>query len=347
MKRIAIVILILLLQTACSKKYLPRTIDKLNIKEFKIDSTSIRAIVAENKKTMYYVGSKGDFGFTKDAGKTWSKKQITYQDSIVPHFRSLARNNQDFFALSIENPALLYKISKNNSTLVYKEEHENVFYDAISFFDDNKHGIAVGDPTENCASILITKNAGTTWQKISCNKLPTFNKGEAFFAASNTNIKTIGSTVWIASGGKKARVLKSDNYGETWQIYNTPIIKGNGPQGIYSIDFADKNNGIILGGDYSKPLKNTANKAITTNGGKTWSLVANTQNPNYKSCVQYVPNTNGKEIFAIGKTGISFSNNGGKTWTDISNEAYYSIKFVDKNNAWLSGNNKIGKLVLK
>ena len=222
-----------------------------------------------------------------------------------------------------------------------------MFYDAITFFDDSKHGIAVGDPTENCASIIVTEDTGNTWQKIPCSNLPIFEEGEAFFAASNTNIKTIGSTVWIASGGKKARILKSDDYGKTWQIYNTPIIQGNGPQGIYSIDFADKNNGIIIGGDYSNPLENTANKAITKDGGKTWTLVSDNKNPNYKSCIQYVPNTNGNEIFAVGKTGISFSNDAGNTWKDVSKDAYYAIQFVDKNTAWLSGNNKIGKLILE
>jgi photosystem II stability/assembly factor-like uncharacterized protein len=213
-------------------------------------------------------------------------------------------------------------------------------------FDDNTHGIAVGDPTQDCASIILTDNGGKTWTKLSCKNLPKFEEGEAFFAASNTNIKTIGSTVWIASGGKKARVLKSTDFGKTWQIFNTPIIQGNSSQGIYSIDFFDKNNGIIVGGDYSKPNENNANKAITKDGGKTWQLVANGQNPNYKSCVQYVPNTNGKELFAVGKTGVSFSNDGGKSWKKVSKDGYYAIQFVDKNTAWLSGNNKLGKLIL-
>ncbi len=62
--------------------------------------------------------------------------------------------------------------------------------------------------------------------------------------------------------------------------------------------------------------------------------------------MQYVPNTNGKEIFAVGKTGVSFSNNGGHTWKEVSKDSYYAIQFVDKNTAWLSGHQKIGKLVL-
>ncbi|MFT6748657.1 MAG: photosystem II stability/assembly factor-like uncharacterized protein [Flavobacterium sp.] len=347
MKRILTIIFYFLLFSSCTKDYQPRNIKTITLQEFKRDSTSIRAIQVINSQSFYYVGTRGDLGFTSDNGKSWVTEQLTYKDSILPHFRSLAKNGDDFFALSIGNPALLYKISDKKTKLVYKETHQKVFYDALSFFDDKKHGLAVGDPTENCASIIVTSDGGNNWTKILCKDLPKFEEGEAFFAASNTNIKTIGRTVWIASGGIKARVLKSEDYGQTWQIYNTPIIQGDGSQGIYSMDFSDKNNGIILGGDYSKPLENKANKAITKDGGKTWVLVADGKNPNYKSCVQYVPNTNGKEIFAVGKTGISFSNDAGTTWTEVSKESYYTIQFVDKNTAWLSGNNKVGKLILK
>lgn len=216
----------------------------------------------------------------------------------------------------------------------------------MKFFEDKIHGISVGDPTENCASIIISEDAGNTWQKIPCEKLPKFEDGEAFFAASNTNIKTIGNQVWIASGGKKSRILFSSNFGETWEIFETPIIQGNGPQGIYSIDFADEKNGIAIGGDYSKPSENTANIAITSDGGKTWKLVANKKNSGYKSCVQYVPNSQGKEVFALGGKGISYSNDGGISWKEISNDSYHAIHFIDKNTAWLSGQKKIGKLVL-
>ncbi|WP_339883972.1 oxidoreductase [Polaribacter vadi] len=347
MKRISLLISVFLLIICCTTEYIPRNIDAIEIEAFKMEDTSIRAIITLDKNNVAYAGSDGSFGFKTYKGVSLHTQNIKYQDSIAPNFRSLAFNGTDYFALSIANPALLYKISDDQYSLVYKEEHAKVFYDSMHFFDDNIHGIAVGDPTENCASIILTDDAGKTWNKLSCENLPKFEEGEAFFAASNTNIKTIGSTVWIASGGTKARVLKSDDFGQTWQIFETPIIQGNGPQGIYAMDFADKNNGIIIGGDYSKPLENKANKAITKDGGKTWTLVANNQNPNYKSCVQYVPNTNGKEVFAVGKTGVSFSNDGGVSWKDVSDESYYAIQFVDKNTAWLSGNEKIGKLILK
>jgi photosystem II stability/assembly factor-like uncharacterized protein len=331
---------------SCKKEYQPRNFSAIDLKEFKIDGSSIRSIKAIDKNTVYFAGSNGKYGFTKDSGNSWKINTIQYKDSIIPNFRSIARSGAYFFAFSIGNPALLYKFSEDTADVTYTEVHKKVFYDAIAFFDDDLHGIAIGDPTENCASILLTNDGGNSWNKLSCKKAPVFKEGEAFFAASNTNIAMVNNVVWIASGGKKAKVYKSLDYGNTWQSYDTPIVQGISSQGIYSIDFVDTNNGIIIGGDYTNPLENTANKAITTDGGKTWQLVSNHKNPNYKSCVQYVPKTDGKEIFAVGKTGVSFSNDAGKNWIKVSKNPYYSIQFVNKNVAWLSGNNKIGRIIL-
>ncbi|WP_064967851.1 oxidoreductase [Tenacibaculum ovolyticum] len=346
MKHFSILFLITLFIFSCKKEHTVRNFETIKITEFKKDSTSIRAIKAISENELIFAGSKGDIGTTKDGGKTWKTKHLKYNDSITPHFRSIAMNNNGVFALSIANPALLYNINLDNETIVYTEKHEKVFYDSMKFFADGKHGIAVGDPTDDCPSLILSSNGGKNWTKLPCSKLPKFKEGEAFFAASNTNITIYNKTVWIASGGTEARILKSTDYGNSWEIYNTPFIQGNGPQGIYSIDFYDENNGYAIGGDYSKPNDNCANKAITSDGGKTWALVADNQNPNYKSCVQYVPDTNGKEIFAVGKTGVSFSNDGGYTWKKVNNDSYYAIQFVNKNTAWLSGHQKIGKLVL-
>lgn len=346
MKHLLLTTIFILTIISCKKENPSSIMDNISIKEFKKDSTSIRAIKVIDSNTLYYAGSKGDIGFTFNGGKTWQVKNIRYQDSIVPHFRSIAFNGKEIFALSIANPALLYKFSDNKTTLVYKEEHEKVFYDAMQFFSDGKHGIAVGDPTESCPSIILTADGGNSWKKIPCSQLPDFAKREAFFAASNTNIKIIDDTVWIVSGGEKARVLKSTNKGQTWNIYDTPFIQGNGAQGMYSVDFSNSLNGIAVGGSYEKPTDNCKNKIITKDGGKTWQIVADNQNPNYKSCVQYVPNTNGKQVFAVGKTGISFSADGGHTWKEVSKESYYTIQFASKNTAWLAGNGRVGKLTI-
>ena len=346
MKRFLVLIFSFFLLFSCETHDQPREISSIEIKEMRQPDVSIRAIAVKDSSQVFYVGSNGAYGVRFMDVPSVPPILIHYQDSILPNFRSVANNGQSHFVLSIGNPALLYKIEMGKEPkLVYKEEHEKVFYDSMKFFDA-QNGIAMGDPTEDCLSIIVTKDGGTTWNKIPCSKLPKVAQGEAAFAASNTNIKVLGKTAWIATGGTKARIFKTLDLGETWEVYDTPIVQGSGSQGIYSVDFADENNGIIIGGDYSKPEENKANKAITRDGGKTWMLVADGQNPNYKSCVQYVPDTKGKEVFAVGKTGISYSNDGGLTWKEVSKEGYYVIQFVDKHIAWLGGNQKIGRFNL-
>lgn len=331
---------------SCKQEYMVRSIESVSIQKFDMDSTSIRAIIGMDADNMAFAGSRGDIGVTDDGGKTWEFQYFKYNDTLTPHFRSIAKTSKSVYALSIANPALLYRVSFDEQKIVYKEEGEKVFYDAMTFLDD-KTGIAIGDPIDGCTSIIMTHDGGETWNKIDCSKLPEVKDGEASFAASNTNIAHYKDNIWVVTGGTRARVLKSSDKGETWKIFDTPMIQGDGPQGIYSVDFYDENNGIIIGGNFSKPNENIANKAITKDGGKTWKIVADGKAPNYKSCVQYVPGTKGKEVIAVGKTGVSFSNDGGETWKDISKDGYYAIQFVDNKTAWLSGHQKIGKLVLK
>lgn len=344
MKPVILLFLCAFILSSCTSEYSPRNIDNVSIETIPVDSTSIRTIVAVDSNAVMFAGSNGRVGYYAEDKKMVLKK-VQYQDSIIPAFRSAATNGIDFFILSISNPALLYKTTIVNQDLVYTEMHEKVFYDSMKFFNE-LDGIAMGDPTEDCLSIILTNDGGKSWEKIPCGQLPKAMDGEAAFAASNTNIKVLGNTVWIVTGGAKARVFKSEDKGKTWKVYDTPIIQGNGPQGIYSVDFADDQHGIIIGGDYVKSDLNMKNKAITKDGGVTWTTVADGQDPNYKSCVQYVPNTQGKEVFAVGKTGISYSQNGGVSWKNVSTESFYTIEFVDRTTAWLSGNGKLGKLIL-
>lgn len=336
--------------------YTPREIKNITLQKF--DHTkfglknlsSIRAIDLVDK-TAFFFGEQGKIYAFYPNGNFL----ITPNDFFgnkKPNFRAGASAKNNLFALSIESPTLLYQIEMNNKDglvnpkVVYTEEHEKSFYNAVAFFDD-KNGIAIGDPTENCLSIILTKNGGNTWNKISCDKLPKLIEGEAAFAASNTNIAIQGSHAWIITGGVQSRVLHTPDMGKTWSITSTPIIEGTETTGAYSIAFNDLKNGFICGGDYTNKEINIANKAITSDGGKTWKAVADGLYPGYISCVQYVPNTDGKELFAVSTEGVYFSNNRGNSWIRVSKEGYYTIKFADKNNAWLAGNGKIAKMVLK
>lgn len=345
MKRIALLFTILIFLFSCEEAYKPREIVSISIEKFKMDSTSIRAIEIVNDSSIVYAGSKGDLGIITNSGKLVGTKKII-TDTIIPHFRALAYTKKAVFALNVGNPALLYKYQNNEIQIVYKEENEKVFYDSMQFFDE-LNGIAMGDPTDDCLSILITRDGGNSWGKMECEYLPKIVAGEAAFAASNTNIAVVGENAWIVTGGLKARVFHTSDMGLTWNVYNTPIIQGKSTTGIYSVDFYNEKQGIICGGDYLDKFGNSANKAITKDGGKTWEVVAENSEPKYASCVKYVPETQGKEVFAVSTNGIFYSNNYGKVWKKVSDESFYTIRFFDKNTAWLAGNNVIAKMKIE
>lgn len=308
------------------------------------DSISIRAIEVSGEDVVF-AGSNGSYGIYNSAQDQVRVDRKQY-DTVYPEFRAVAGTSEDIFMLSVGNPALLYKTGNKGLELVYKEEHEKVFYDAMTFWNDIE-GIAMGDPVEDCLSILVTSDGGKTWKKIPCDKLPKAAEGEAAFAASNSNIAVEGDKVWILSGGAKSRILHSGDKGETWEVFETPLVQGKSTQGGYSLDFYDEQQGVIIGGDYTAPEENVANKAITTDGGKTWKLIADGKDPGYMSSVRYVPGGEGKEMVAAGFQGIYYSVDRGENWRKLSDEGFYTVRFVNDTVAYAAGKNRLAKLLFK
>ncbi len=317
---------------------------KLKIDTLLLDKISIRAIaVSENK--VFYAGNKNRIGSIDLADK--SKNEIMLvKDTLAFEFRSLAITNKSVFAVNIGNPATLFRVSKDLKTqkVVYEESHEKVFYDSMQFWN-NQEGIAMGDPIADCLSILITRNGGNTWTKILCDNLPKTVDGEAAFAASNTNIIVKNNMTWVVSGGKKSRVFFSDDKGISWKVYETPIVQGEAMTGIFSADFYDSKIGFIAGGNYEKPEQNFLNKAITFDGGKTWKLVGENKGFGYASCIQFVPNSGGKQLVSVGATGIYNSSDFGENWKQLSDDkSLYTLRFIDTKTAVASGKDKIIRL---
>ena len=75
-------------------------------------------------------------------------------------------------------------------------------------------------------------------------------------------------------------------------------------------------------------------------------MIDNNSIPGYISCVKYIPDTYGNKLVAVSTEGIFYSKNGGVNWGKISDAGFYSIQFIDKNSAWLSGHHKIARMQL-
>ena len=311
------------------------------------EKINCRALTIDDNK-VWYAASDGKYGFISLDSSANYNGNIAKENFNI-EFRSIAQTSQYIFILSVANPALLYRIAKDGtqSKLVYEENHEKVFYDSMQFFND-KEGIAIGDPTENCPSMIKTIDGGQTWQKITCDNLPKLADGEAFFAASNTNLIIKENNVWMVSGGKKSRVFHSLDKGNTWNTFETPIVQGKTMTGAFTADFYDESIGFIAGGNYEKLEQNFQNKAITNNGGKSWKLVAEKKGFGYASCAQYLPNSGGKSIIVVGATGIYYSRNSGKKWKQLAlDKDFYIIRFINSTTAIAAGKNKIVKINFK
>lgn len=309
------------------------------------DSLSVRAIEVIGPN-LAFAGNNGNYGLYNSADDTW-KTNVQKFDTITPEYRAVASTSNDFFMLSVGSPALLYKTGNaGKMEMVYKEGHEKAFYDAMAFWNDNE-GIAMGDPTDGCISIIITRNGGNSWSKIDCKNLPEAAEGEAAFAASNSNISIQGDKTWILTGGMKSRILYSPDKGKSWEVFDTPLLQGKPTTGGYSMDFYDDKRGIIIGGDYTNAEGNIGNKAITRDGGKTWKLIAEGEAPGYKSSVRYVPNSNAQQIVATGFTGIHYSKNAGESWEKLSDEGFYTLRFVNDTLAYAAGKGRIAKLIFR
>ncbi len=302
---------------------------------------SCRAIFVDDENVWMGM-DKGRYGFYDKKKDTTIIKEIQ-SVARTTEFRSIAGTKEAIFILAVGNPAMLIRIDKKTleETVVYKEEHEKVFYDSMQFVD-NLNGFAMGDPIENCLAFIKTNDGGKTWQKVNCDVLPKVSEGEAAFATSNTNLTIKGKSIFMVSGGKKSRVFVSKDFGATWKVYETPIVQGETMTGIFTADFYNEKLGIISGGNYEKQDQNWANKAITKNGGKTWKLIAEKEAFGYASCVQFVPNSNGKKLISVGGTGMFYSGNFGKNWSKFSDDKdFFTFRFESEKVFYATGRNKL------
>ncbi len=308
---------------------------------------SLRGLFVVNENVIWASGSGGTVLVSINTGKSW--KQIVVQGEEKNDFRSIHGWNEKkalVFGIAGPNFGYLTEDGGESWNVVYNDTTKGIFFDSVKFADENT-GLAVSDPIEGKPLVIKTTDGGKTWRKIE--NLPASVNGEANFAASNTCIEFLPSgKAWIATGGSVARIFYSEDFGENWQVAETPIIQGNVSSGIFSVAFKNDLEGVIVGGTYDKPELNKNIAAFTSDGGKTWTL-AEKMPKEYRSCVQCVTNKNANFFFAIGKTGCDISCDEGKTWNFCQELNYYTFRSVpERNYGFAAGSEgRIAKIVFK
>jgi photosystem II stability/assembly factor-like uncharacterized protein len=311
-------------------------------------TASLRGISAVSGSVAWASGSGGTVLRTTDQGKTW--QLIAVPQSKVPQAKVPQTEALDFRAIRAfdENTAFVMSVGSGESSRIYKtadggahwdlslqNKDPKGFFDAIAFWNPNQ-GVIMGDPVDGHIYVATTKDGGESWQPVDAANLPAARPGEGAFAASGTCLVTRpDGLAWIATGGTGgARVYRSTDWGHTWKAVETSIRHDGDASGIFSLAFCDTKHGIAVGGNYSKPVEDTENVALTEDSGVSWS--APTARPKgYRSGVACVPGAN--EWIATGTTGTDVSKDGGASWIHLSDEPFNAMSFAGSGYGWAVG----------
>jgi photosystem II stability/assembly factor-like uncharacterized protein len=310
----------------------------------------LRGVSAAGDRTVWASGTGGTILRTADSGATWTRLRIDGADTL--DFRDIdALDARSACALSIGNgdASRIYCTADAGAhwRLEFTNDDPRAFFDAMAFFPSGA-GIAVSDSVDGRFVILTRDRRGGPWSRVAAAGLPPALANEGAFAASGTNVAILpDGHAWFGTGAAaKARVLRSPDRGHTWQVSDTPVAAGQSA-GIYSVAFADRLHGVVVGGDYQREQAATHNAAITGNGGRTWTEV--TGLGDYRSAVVVLKHGARPTYLAAGPTGSDLSSDGGRTWKPIDGPGFHALAVSPSGRyAWGVGENgRIARMTLK
>jgi photosystem II stability/assembly factor-like uncharacterized protein len=308
-------------------------------------STSIRGLSVVDNHVAWISGSKGTIAITTDGGETWNWQQVKGFEKS--DFRDIeAFSDKEAIIISSGTPALILKTTDGGAS--WQEKYKNTdtacFFDAMDFAG-KQHGYVLGDPIGGKFLLMETNDGGETWAPFE--NPPEALPGEAAFAASGTCLRVQDGTIYIATGGKSARLIRYSPFTNKWSYSEVPLLQGASSQGAFSLALA-KRQIMVVGGDYQKDKIDDAiaaflvARATTEINASMFSKIK--KGPaGFQSCVEYISDNT---FLSTGTPGSNITTDGGKTWTKIDDASYNVCRKAKKGKlVLLAGNDgKIGIL---
>lgn len=308
-------------------------------------SVLLQAVSAVSEDVVWVSGHDGTYARTTNGGQSWSAAVVPGADTL--QFRDVhAIDDRTAYLLSAGSGELsrIYKTTDGGATwmLQWVNGEPQGFYDCLEFWDEQR-GAVYGDAVDGGLRILTTVDGGETWERVPTGNLPAPAGSEGGFAASGTCLTLRPAGLgWIGTGaGDRARVLRTADWGRTWEAADLPIVNGQAA-GAFSLTFWDDQNGLVFGGDLSQAEAFTENIARTRDGGRTWALAPSPPFPGAVYGGAHVPGTGDPRgppaaVVAVGPSGAAYSLDAGATWAPIDELSYWGIGLASARAAWLVG----------
>jgi hypothetical protein len=235
----------------------------------------------------------------------------------------------------------LYKTTDGCGTwkLALNNTEEDGFWDAVVFqhgdygfaIGDSKAGVLIGDPVKGrFQTDVMLLGHGWFIDEAGCSA----PEGQAAFAASNSSIFVFGSRRYILGvGGRSGAgvfispLMFNTSSNDPCRRVPVPIAGGTDSSGVFSVSFSSLEDGVAVGGDYTKPNESSGTAAWTRDMGQHWT--ASTVPPHgYRSAVQWSESL--KAWITVGTNGSDISFDDGKTWQPLDNGNWnaLSLPFV-------------------
>jgi len=276
---------------------------------------SLRGLSVVSNQVFWASGSTGKVARSTNGGA--SIQWITVPGFEKRDFRDIkAYDSNTAIIMAIAEPAIILKTKDGgkNWAIVFEDSTKGMFLDAMDF--RGRKGVVIGDPINNKLFRAYTNDAGDHWAIDT--QTPTLAKGEAFFAASGTNINA--QSGYYVSGGLQSSLYLKD------QPILLPLKQGKESTGANSIALFKK-KAVITGGDFSSDKDSSGNCILVDLSGKPVFTRPQTAPHGYRSCVIYLDQ---QHLISCGTSGVDISKDGGKNWELISTESFHVVQKAEK-----------------
>ncbi|MHA8067073.1 hypothetical protein V7S76_10370 [Aquirufa sp. ROCK2-A2] len=321
----------------------------LNAQWKKIDiqeKVSFRGLKKYNNH-LWASGTGGTIIHSKDQGKTWEIKKINKAEKL--DFRDICLiDSTIILAMSAGSSetgqAKIFRSGNGGKDweIVFEQNGNGYFFDAIQFDQKSKKGLLVSDPVGGQFQFYSFDLKGENFQPISLNEFPSLLPREAAFAASGSSLHYNNEIATLITGGSQyARIIQSQKGDlQNWKIKSQEV-EADSSSGFFSMGEKNRKELVVAGGNYLKMTENKIPLLETNDGGKSWNRIKS--QPNF-----YIEKVIWSKPFWImtGPSETAIYNPKTNTWKSLGENGYHNIIEINGYLIGVGSKGEIGRLKL-